>query len=247
MYFNASLNSFKTSKMKTTLPLKKITCTLIVFLTMCGRSFIAQSLVTQTFSYTGSIQNFTIPSCVSTMTIETRGAQGGSGGGFGARMIGTFTVAAGQVLKILVGQAGGVAPNAVGNGGGGRSFVTLLNNTPLCIAGGGGGTAHNSSNGGYALIGGTTAQAGQIGQFLGAGNGGSPGNGGFESYSTGNIPNGGGGGGLLTNGGTAGAAQGGLAFVNGGAGGPTTGGFGGGGGSNLFIYGCGSSPHGGCG
>ena len=35
-------------------------------------------LTTQTFTYTGSLQTFTVPACVSTITIEARGAQGGS-------------------------------------------------------------------------------------------------------------------------------------------------------------------------
>jgi hypothetical protein len=201
---------------------------------------------TQTFNYTGNIVNFTVPAGVTNITIETRGAQGGSGGGKGARMIGDFTVTPGQILQILVGQQGGVAPNQVGNGGGGGSFV-VSNNIPLCIAGGGGGTAHNSSNGSYQLIGGTTSQNGQVGQYSGGGAGGTGGSGGGESYTPGAIPNGGGGGGFSGDGGSSGAANGGKSFQNGGAGGSSTGGFGGGGGSNLFIYGCGSSPHGGSG
>ncbi|GIK69364.1 MAG: hypothetical protein BroJett020_06590 [Bacteroidota bacterium] len=201
---------------------------------------------TQTFNYTGSIQTFTVPNGITSVTIEARGAQGGSGGGKGARMIGDFTVTPGQVLQVLVGQEGGIAPNQVGNGGGGGSFV-VYNNTPLCIAGGGGGTGHNSSNGNYQLIGGTTSQNGQIGQYSGAGAGGTGGSGGGESYTPGAIPNAAGGGGFLGDGGSSGAANGGKSFLNGGAGGSSTGGFGGGGGSNLFIYGCGSSPHGGSG
>ncbi len=66
-----------------------------------------QAQITQTYSYTGSIQTFTVPSCVSTVTIEARGAQGGGsnggGGGLGARMIGTYTTSAGSVLNIVVG------------------------------------------------------------------------------------------------------------------------------------------------
>src|SRR6218665_668971 len=212
-------------------------------------SISARAQIIQTFTYTGAIQPFVVPPCVTTMTIEANGAQGGGGGGLGARMSGVFAVTPGQTINVLVGGAGIISQNQVGNGGGGGSFVVLSNGTPLCIAGGGGGTAHNASNGNYALIGGQIGTAGQVGQFQGAGNGGANGTGGFESYTTGSpsVPNGGGGGGLLTNGGSSGSAFGGAAFVNGGAGGNSTGGFGGGGGSNLFIYGCGLSPHGGCG
>ena len=32
---------------------------------------------TQTFNYTGSVQTFTVPSCVSSIVIQAKGAQGG--------------------------------------------------------------------------------------------------------------------------------------------------------------------------
>ena len=194
---------------------------------------------------TNGIQQWTITNG-GLYRIQVWGAQGGCGGGLGAFAQGDFTINPG-VLSVLVGQSGSVAPNNVGNGGGGGSYV-VFGNTPLIIAGGGGGTAHNCSNGNYAMINGTTSTSGLIGQYAQAGLGGSNGGGGGFSTSTGNnTPNGGGGGGYTGNGGTSGNAQGGMSFVNGGAGGSSTGGFGGGGGSNLFIYGCGSSPHGGCG
>ena len=191
------------------------------------------------------IQTFTIP-FTGVYRIQTWGAQGGCGGGLGAFAQGDFTLNAGQVVLVLVGQSGVVAPNQVGNGGGGGSYVAIAPNTPLCIAGGGGGTAHNCSNNSYSYINGTSTTSGLIGQLAQAGAGGTSGGGGGFSTSTGNnTPNGGGGGGFSGNGGTSGNAQGGMSFLNGGAGGSSTGGFGGGGGSNLFIYGCGSSPHGG--
>lgn len=196
---------------------------------------------------TQGIQEWTVPTS-GNYAIEVYGARGGGNGGYGAYVYGEFSLNSGQTLKILVGQMGLAAPNQVGNGGGGGSYVVDVTNTPLIIAGGGGGTAHNESNGSYNLIGGSTATDGNIGQYAGAGAGGTNGNGGFESYSTGNgTDNGGGGGGFLTNGGSSGSSFGGASFLNGGQGGNSTGGFGGGGGSNLFIYGCGSSPHGGSG
>jgi len=202
---------------------------------------------TLNLAYSGQIVNWTVPAGVTSLTMTANGGQGGGNGGFGARMSGTFTVIPGQVLDILVGQMGMISQNSVGNGGGGGSFIVLSNGTPLLIAGGGGGTAHDQTNGNYQFIGGQTGTSGMVGQFDNAGAGGIAGNGGAEGYTTWGIPNGGGGGGLYTNGGSAGNAHGGLAFENGGTGGPITGGFGGGGGSDLFIYGCGSSPHGGSG
>ena len=57
----------------------------------------------QTLSYTGSLQTFTVKSCVTSITIDAYGAQGGGtssgnpAGGKGARMSGTFAIAGGTV------------------------------------------------------------------------------------------------------------------------------------------------------
>ena len=90
--------------------------------------------------------------------IEAFGASGANGtdsiqfewriGGLGAKMEGTFALAKGAKLKILIGQEGrrtadlGDKPG----GGGGGTFVTLLDDTPLIIAGGGGGGGTSKSN-----------------------------------------------------------------------------------------------------
>ena len=83
--------------------------------------------------------------------IEAFGASGANGtdlnqskwriGGLGAKMEGTFTLAKGTKLKILIDQEGHRSADfsdRPGSGGGG-TFVTLLYDTPLIIAGGGGG------------------------------------------------------------------------------------------------------------
>ena len=59
--------------------------------------------------------------------------------GRGAKMIGTFSLTKNEIIKILVGQEGGI--NSVGHasGGGGGTFVVRGSDTPLIIAGGGGG------------------------------------------------------------------------------------------------------------
>ncbi|MFZ9699457.1 MAG: hypothetical protein ACO3AF_00095 [Flavobacteriales bacterium] len=109
---------------------------------------------TQTFNYTGAIQSFTVPACVSSVSIDCRGAQGGDNidlipqqlGGKGARMVGTFNVSGGTVLQIIVGQKGIIASSGNqwngGGGGGGGSFVWIQGQTnqPLIAAGGGGGS-----------------------------------------------------------------------------------------------------------
>ncbi|MEI6767198.1 MAG: hypothetical protein WCM76_16330 [Bacteroidota bacterium] len=200
---------------------------------------------TQTFSYTGSVVNWTVPCGVTSVTIEAWGAQGGGIiGGLGARMKGTFAVSAGNVLGIAVGGQGtanacGGAPGTGGGGGGGGSFVWLTTNTtlPMIAAGGGGGGCENWGNTCADGLGGSIGTSGVAGNG-GVSLGGVNGNGG-----AGNAPSGtgSGGGGWLTagqnstygDGCTGGQAAftftGGAGAVNRGPGGD--GGFGGGGGA----------------
>lgn len=53
--------------------------------------------------------------------------------GRGARVKGNFHLKRGEVLKILVGQEGGVNTVSGGAGGGGGSFVVTDDNTALLI------------------------------------------------------------------------------------------------------------------
>ena len=102
-----------------------------------------------TFDYTGTIETYTVPAGVTSITIQAYGAQGGNdNGGLGASMYGVFTVVPGDVLNIVVGQQGIVnncgGPDASGGGGGG-SFVWNPSDDalPLIAAGGGGGGNEN--------------------------------------------------------------------------------------------------------
>ncbi|HQQ95042.1 MAG TPA: T9SS type A sorting domain-containing protein [Bacteroidia bacterium] len=174
------------------------------------------------------LQSFTIP--VSGMyRVEAVGAAGyGTNAGRGASVAGDFSLSAGQVLYIMVGQMGN-PPNSPGTnqyGGGGGSFVTYTNNNILVIGGGGGGSWAQSFTG---LSDGTVAAAGNAGAGANCnvGVGGANGGGGGTNSSAD------GGGGYSGNGsGTAG----GLSFLNGGTGGSQYGhgGFGGGGGASSW-------------
>jgi hypothetical protein len=183
----------------------------------------------ETLTYSGQIVTYTVPTGVFSLSIETRGAEGGDvfdgtpyRAGKGAIISGTVSVTPGQQLKVLVGQQGN------GNGGGGGTFVTKIDNTPLVVAGGGGGSGSTADDANQKQ--GQAGNSGGFGAGAGAGLGGSNGNGGqdnpqgaFASTS---------GGGLLTDGISYFGASG-QAFVNGGAGGDggngSAGGFGGGG------------------
>jgi hypothetical protein len=105
----------------------------------------------QTFNYTGTIETYTVPAGVTSISIQAYGAQGGTtSGGLGAGIYGEFSVVPGTVLNIVVGQQGIVnncgGANASGGGGGG-SFVwdPLNSSVPLVAAGGGGGGNLNYS------------------------------------------------------------------------------------------------------
>ena len=194
---------------------------------------------------TGNIQNWTVPCGITSITITAYGASGGQGGtygnsGLGAEIIGTLTVSAGNVLNVIVGQAGlGGSGPCYSSSGGGGSFVwnVTTGNSLLIAAAGGGGGAYNSVGGAGSASTVVTASTGS-----GCGTGGVGGNGGAGGGGTnnGNTSTGGGGCGWLSNGwnGTlVNMAGGGLDPLNGGTGGAVinapglAGGFGGGGGA----------------
>lgn len=109
---------------------------LILLATIC-LSDLSKAQTTESFTYSGSVQSFTVPPCVFEITINANGATGangatsviiGGGSGSGSNSIagsgavggvvsGTMSVTPGQVLYIYV---GGAAVGAVGgyNGGG---------------------------------------------------------------------------------------------------------------------------------
>lgn len=205
---------------------------------------VSGSLAAQTHDtifYSGAIVTYTIPSCATNITIEARGARGGTNAsstiapGNGAIMIGDFVVTPGSQLKVLVGET-----NNAGNGGGGGTFVTDMSNNPWIVAGGGGGASGGTDSpdkhGNVTTTGGTGAAGGGAGGT--AGSGGFVGPSGFQS---------GAGGGLLTNGADGWTpGTGGQAFVNGGAGanvGFGIGGFGGGGNGSGYVVGGGGGGY----
>src|SRR5262245_52050436 len=102
----------------------------------------------QVFDFTGAIDAFTAPACVTQLTIEASGAQGGSGGtlagGKGARITGTFAIASGVSLSVLVGGQGQSGTSAGGGGGGSFVWLGSAPAMPLIAAGGGGGAADGS-------------------------------------------------------------------------------------------------------
>jgi hypothetical protein len=151
--------------------------------------------VSQTFTYTGTVQNFTVPAGVTSISISALGAQGEMGiggdagaGGFGALANGDLLVTPGDVLTIYVGGSdgfnGGGIPGVSGlntsGHGGGASDVRIgggtINDRVIIAAGGGGGAGGpqgscvggpggNGGSGGDILLGGS----GTTGNGCGAG------------------------------------------------------------------------------
>lgn len=204
--------------------------------TQVNAAYTGTSLAGNVTINTQGIQEWTVP-VTGTYRINARGAGGGANyytqrvrGGYGASMTGDFTLTAGQVLKIVVGQrgmdgtiddyAGSSLPQEAGGSAGGGSFVMYSNNTAAIVAGGGGGAttrlSYSGAIGGDGLIGtdggsGTTASPG-AGGTAGSGGGGCS-NIGFQGGS--------GGGGITGNGGNSAGAinfgsinYGGYSFVN---------------------------------
>lgn len=206
---------------------------LCIFVSLFWFSLNSIAQTTETFNYSGAIETWTVPAGVTSITIETWGAQGGGGannGGRGAYLKGDFAVSPGDQLKILVGQMGQVS---YGYGGGGGSFVATIADVPLIVAGGGGGAEHNNNIPGFDAV------LTEDGMSIENASGGTMGNGGgFGDPNTSGCGwPGSGGGGFYGDGGTSGDG-GGYSFVNGGAGGTDpsgncvvagSGGFGGGG------------------
>jgi hypothetical protein len=104
----------------------------------------------QVFVANNSIQTFVPDACIRSITIEASGAQGGDSlmnaqpGGLGARVKGSFAVASGTSLLVLVGHQGGTAVRLGGGGGGSFVWNPAAPARPLVAAGGGGGAGLTS-------------------------------------------------------------------------------------------------------
>jgi len=192
----------------------------------------------QSFSSPGINFNFTVPVCVTSLTVDAYGAAGGtaenSTGGLGGRTTFVITVTPGELLTVSVGGVGGNGDPAGGsggtggtNGGGnggfggsgggaGGGWSGILRGAAMLVVAGGGGGGSPFANGG---LGGNTT--GGAGQGANLGGGGTQIAGGTGGYLGGDGASGAGGNG-----------QGGVSSGGGGGGG---GYFGGGGGSSFPV------------
>ena len=156
-----------------------------------------------TFNYTGASQSFTVPACVTSITIDAFGAQGGAGAGaagLGGRATGTRSVAGGAVLTVMVGGAGqavsstgNAAGFAGGFNGGGRVFEYTTWAGQSEGPSGTGGGASDVRLGGSALANRIIVAGGGAGGGNTSAGGGGGANGGTGVSGGGNVVGGGGG------------------------------------------------------
>jgi len=226
--------------------------TLFTFL-LSSFPLIGQSV---TFNYTGAMQTWTVPPCVTSISVTAAGAEGGgTSGGNGAVVTATIAVTPGQILQIRVGGSGacpGAGFNGGGNGGnanttanrgcggGGATDIRIapyaLSNRIIVAAGGGGmGGGTSDAAGGNGGCASGVAGTSPFGQGGGAGTQTTGGSGGPPWISSGNY----GTAGTIGTGGNGGTDP----CYNVAPGGGGGGGFygGGGGGSDCFS----SAPYGG--
>ena len=191
--------------------------------------------VTNYYSYTGTVQTFTVPYGVTTITVQAFGAQGGAGyysGGYGGYVFASLKVIPGQVLYLYVGGAGSKGysnayPSGGYNGGGYGSSNYCYSGGYWYSGGGGGGATDIRTTSGMLASRIVVAGGGGGGSCYGsgmAGGGSSPSDGGYGggTYGSGgdayyNGYGGGGGGGYIGGGGgsTYNGGGGGSSYVNG--------------------------------
>ncbi|MDB2617721.1 autotransporter outer membrane beta-barrel domain-containing protein [Candidatus Pelagibacter bacterium] len=145
---------------------------LISFILLLNYSI--SNATTVTFSYTGAQQSWTVPSGVTSITVDAYGAGGGdssgNSGGNGARVQTTLTVTPGDILYIYVGETGWDAANGStpstsfngggkggqsnigtrsgGSGGGQTDIRTSTSTSDIIMVAAGGGGASAAGNGG---------------------------------------------------------------------------------------------------
>lgn len=122
---------------------------------------LSQSVVSQTFAYTGAMQSFTIPTCAMSLTVEVYGASGGfqgtispTPGTYGGMVSAVLSGTPGAVLNLFVGGKGTdagmlAAPWGYGgyNGGGDGVTVSSAPCTNNDHSAGGGGASDVRLNG----------------------------------------------------------------------------------------------------
>jgi hypothetical protein len=182
--------------------------------------------------YGAGTHDFIVPAGTTSVTLDLRGGQGGPGNGSrraAARVMGTLSVTPGEVLRLVVGGAGGNGQGSAGFNGGGDL------GTSESLAGTGGGATDVRRNGTTlnhrVVVAGGSGGGSQDGSGAGGSGGAPDGGSGLGDFT-------GGGGGTQSAGGVGGASDSGLATGEAGSlgqgGAASVNGFGGGGGGGFY-------------
>ncbi len=192
--------------------MKKLLGLILILTGICISSF-SQTTISKSFSTKGDA-TWTVPNCVTSVTIEVWGGGGagggatgypsyGGGGSAGAYTRGVFTVTPGSTINLHVGAGGASSLTATNNG----EASWVFSNTTILAVGGNGAPGNVSGNGAgaAAVTSGNINTGSSVANYYGgAGYAGSS----SRSGSGGGSPGGGGNGGNATSssGGAAGAA-----------------------------------------
>ncbi len=132
----------------------------LLFFILLGLNQHGYSQLKRLLPYTGAVQTYTVPTGVTTISLDVQGARGGHASASlgattpscGGRVQATLAVTGGQVLNIFVGGVGadGSATGAAGGFNGGASAAPWAT-TPATVSGGGGGGASDIRIGGVAF------------------------------------------------------------------------------------------------
>lgn len=161
-----------------------MTCLMLLSLPVAPAA--ADPPVTVTFTYTGAVQNWTVPANVTAITLEAWGAQGGNSslvtGAKGGYAKGRIPVTPGEVLNVYVGGQGSSYDSSASFGslvgGGWNGGGDTSNGTYSGTTGAGGGGASDVRRGGTALTdrkvvgGGGGGAGGGVSTATGSGGGG---------------------------------------------------------------------------
>jgi gliding motility-associated-like protein len=122
--------------------MKKLLLSQIVFSLLsilCFHINLSAQSTTVNFVFTGAAQTWTVPPCVTSITVVAAGAKGGgTNGGNGSQITATIAVTPGDVIQVNVGGQGSLGAASGGWNGGGTGHASSPANAAYNSGGGGG-------------------------------------------------------------------------------------------------------------
>jgi gliding motility-associated-like protein len=111
----------------------------LIILVLCFHINSSAQSTTVNFVFTGAAQTWTVPPCVTSITVVAAGAKGGgTNGGNGSQITATIAVTPGDVIQVNVGGQGSLGAASGGWNGGGTGHASSPANASYNSGGGGG-------------------------------------------------------------------------------------------------------------